>query len=226
MKISARAARGISVFAWVMAAVGTVVGQVHALARFVEHPNDLVESPLIRLWAVPATQALQPLLDWNDPWTVYVTYGKIWAPVCVAFLAAAYLVYRQRRPAGAERRLWQVQLGAYAALTVSVVGDYFTPWWMNQAFVFGVAAMLVIGFGGLGLGILMVRNGFRPRVTPVLLMIFIPFMFAVTSVTSLGSALLPLMWGWAIAAQTVVGRGTPRIDRAVATGAGSGAVSG
>jgi hypothetical protein len=226
MKISPRAARGISVFAWVMAAVGTVVGQVHALARFVEHPNDLVESPLIRLWAVPATQALQPLLDWNDPWTVYVTYGKIWAPVCVAFLAAAYLVYRQRRPAGAERRLWQVQLGAYAALTVSVVGDYFTPWWMNQAFVFGVAAMLVIGFGGLGLGILMVRNGFRPRVTPVLLMIFIPFMFAVTSVTSLGSALLPLMWGWAIAAQTVVGRGTPRIDRAVATGAGSGAVSG
>ena len=148
MEISPRAARGISVFAWVMAAAGTVIGQVHALARFVEHPNDLVESPLTRLWAVPATQALQPLLDWSDPWTVYVTYGKIWAPVCVAFLAAAYLVYRRRRPAGAERRLWQVQLGAYAAMTVSVVGDYFTPWWMEQMFIFGIAAMLVIGFGG------------------------------------------------------------------------------
>ncbi len=216
MKISPRVARGISVFAWVMAAVGTVVGQVHALARFVEHPNDLVESPLTRLWAVPATQALQPLLDWSDPWTVYVTYGKIWTPVCVAFLTAAYLVYRQRRPAGAERRLWQVQLGAYTAMTVSVVGDYFTPWWMEQMFVFGIAAMLVIGFGGVGLGIVMVRNGFRPRVTPVLLMIFIPFMFAITSVTSLGSALLPLMWGWAIAAQAVVDREPARTRRAAA----------
>ena len=35
-------------------------------------------------------------------------------------------------------------------------------------------------------------------------MIFIPFMFAITEVTSLGSALLPLMWGWAVAAHAVV----------------------
>ena len=48
------------------------------------------------------------------------------------------------------------------------------------------------------------RNGSRPRATPVLLMAFIPFMFAITEVTSLGSALLPLMWGWAIAAHAVV----------------------
>ena len=71
-------------------------------------------------------------------------------------------------------------------------------------FILGIAAMLVIGFGGIALGIMMLRNGFRPRVTPVLLMIFIPFMFAITAVTSLGSALLPLMWGWAIAAHAVV----------------------
>ena len=65
-------------------------------------------------------------------------------------------------------------------MTVSVLGDYFTPWWMDQMFIVGIAAMLVIGFGGLGLGLMMLRHGFRPRVTPVLLMIFIPFMFAVT----------------------------------------------
>lgn len=223
MEISPGAARGISVFAWVMAAAGTVIGQVHALARFVEHPNDLVESPLTRVWAVPATQALQPLLDWSDPWTVYITYGKIWAPVCVAFLAAAYLVYRRRRPAGAERRLWQVQLGAYTAMTASVLGDYFTPWWMEQMFIVGIAAMLVIGFGGLGLGIMMLRHGFEPRVTPILLMIFIPFMFAITSVTSLGSALLPLMWGWAIAAQAVAHREPARTERPAATGTGASA---
>ncbi len=94
-------------------------------------------------------------------------------------------------------------LAAYAAMTLSVIGDYFTPW-MDQMFIVGIAAMLVIGFGGIALGIMMLRNGFRPRATPILLIVFIPFMFAITSVTSLGSALLPLMWGWAVAAQTVV----------------------
>ena len=106
---------------------------------------------------------------------------------------------------GAERRLWQVTLAAYALLTLSLFGDYFTPW-MEQMFIVGIGAMMVIGLVGIALGIMMLRNGFRPRTTPILLMSFIPFMVAVTSVTSLGSALLPLMWGWAIAAQAVVAR--------------------
>lgn len=205
MEITSSAARRISQTAWVMAAVGTVVGQVHALARAQAHPADFAESPLARAWGVPATRTLRPLLDWSDPWTVYVTYGKVWFPVCLAFTAAAYLVYRRRRPAGAERRLWQIALAAYGVMTVSVFGDYFTPW-MDQMFILGVAAMLVIGLGGIALGIVMLRNGFRPRITPILLVAFIPFMLAVTTVTSLGSALLPLMWGWAIAAQAVVAR--------------------
>jgi hypothetical protein len=223
MEITATAARRISRTAWVMAAVGTVVGQVHALARAQAHPNDYVDAPLAAAWGVPATQALRPLLDWSDPWTVYVTYGKIWFPVCLAFTAAAYLVYRRRRPLGAERRLWQLALVAYALMTVSVFGDYFTPW-MNQMFILGVAAMLVIGFGGIPLGIVLLRHGFRPRFTPILLMAFIPFMFAVTTLTSLGSALLPLMWGWAIAAHAVVSRsGTPNDPQAAVTPAGRAA---
>ena len=101
-------------------------------------------------------------------------------------------------------------------MTLSVIGDYFTPW-MDQMFILGIAAMLVIGFGGIALGIMMLRNGFRPRATPILLMIFIPFMFAITSVTSLGSALLPLMWGWAIAAQTVVAGDASHADHRLGT---------
>ena len=100
MEITSSVARRISQFAWVMAAAGTVIGQVHALARAQAHPDDFVESPLARAWGEPATRALRPLLDWSDPWTVYVTYGKIWLPVCLAFTAAAYLVYRRRRPRG------------------------------------------------------------------------------------------------------------------------------
>src|SRR5690606_36455822 len=48
MDITPAAARWIVASAWVTAAVGTLVGQLHALARFVAHPGDLMESPLTR----------------------------------------------------------------------------------------------------------------------------------------------------------------------------------
>jgi hypothetical protein len=73
MVITASAARRVSTTAWVMAAVGTVVGQIHALARAQAHPHDFEESPLYRAWGEPAIRALRPLLDWSDPQTVYVT---------------------------------------------------------------------------------------------------------------------------------------------------------
>src|SRR3954464_10914853 len=171
MDISTATARRISRLAWVTAAGGTLLGQVHALARAQAHPHDFEESPLARAWGEPATRAVRPLLDWSDPWTVYVTWGKIWLPVCLTFTAAAYLVYRRRRPRGAERRLWQLTLVAYLAMKLSLARDYFTPW-MDRMFVFGVGAMLAIGLGGIALGVLMLRNGFRPRATPVLLGIF------------------------------------------------------
>jgi hypothetical protein len=203
MEITQPTAQRITWIAWIMAAVGTVVGQVHALARAQSHPHDFEEGALAAAWGEPAIRMLRPLLDWSDPWTVYITYGKIWTPVCVAFVAAAYLVYQRRHPQGAERRLWQTALVAYAVMTLSVFGDYFTPW-MDQMFILGIGAFLVIGLAGIPLGFVMLRNGFRPRITPILLISFIPFMFAITTVTSLGSALLPLMWGWAIAAHSVV----------------------
>jgi hypothetical protein len=89
-------------------------------------------------------------------------------------------------------------------------------------FMLGIGAMLAIGIGGIPLGILMLRNGFRPRTTPVLLMIFIPFMIAITQVTSFGSALLPLMWGWAIAANAVT---CGNLGRARAASAGADTTS-
>jgi len=104
-------------------------------------------------------------------------------------------------------------------MTVSVFGDYFTPW-MDQMFILGIAAMLVIGLGGIPLGIVMLRNGFRPRVTPILLMVFIPFMFVITTMTSLGNALLPLMWTWAIAAHTVAARPGAPVDTLVLVSTG------
>ncbi|TCC54423.1 hypothetical protein E0H73_38920 [Kribbella pittospori] len=195
-------ARRISVAAWAMAAFGTVAGELHALARINSHPGDL-ELPLTRAWAVPAIGALRPLLDWADPYYVYWTYGKIWLPICLAFAAAAYLVYRRRQPQGVEKWLWRIQLAAYALLTLSVAGDYYTPW-TEQMFVVGLVAFALIGVGGIALGITLLRRSFRPRTTAWLLIAFLPFFFAITDVTSMGNALLPLMWGWALAAHRFV----------------------
>ena len=50
-------------------------------------------------------------------------------------------------------------------------------------------------------------------------MIFLPFLFAITEVTSLGSALLPLMWGWAVAAQAAVGNADKTGDTSVSISA-------
>lgn len=197
-------ARRITITAWAMAAFGTVAGELHALARFNSHPGDLTEG-LGAKWAPAAIDALRPLLDWSDPFFVYYTYGKIWLPVCLAFVAAAWLVHQRRQPLGAERWAWRVQLAAYVLLTISVAGDYYTPW-MDYFFIVGLVALLFMGFGGIWLGILLLRNGFRPRVTPWLLIAFLPLFFAITTVTSMGNALLPLMWGWAIAAHRTAAR--------------------
>jgi hypothetical protein len=215
-EVTPSTARRISVAAWVMAAFGTVAGELHALARINSHPEDL-EYPLTRAWAEPAMDALRPLLDWSDPRFVYWTYGKIWLPVCLAFTAAAYLVYRTRSPRGAERTFWRIQLGAYGLLTLSVTGDYFTPW-TEQFFVVGLVALLVIGLGGPLLGIILLRRGFRPRSTCWLLVGFLPFFFAITQITSMGNALLPLMWGWAFAAHRVSRIEQERADETEAPG--------
>ncbi|WP_353828685.1 hypothetical protein [Agromyces sp. SYSU T0242] len=202
--VSAGRARAIAVIAWVMAALGTVAGQLHALARVAAHPEDL-ESPLVAAWAPPAIAALRPILDWSDPTFVYWTYGKIWLPVCVAFLAAAVLAYRARGPVGGERALWRVQLGAYGLLAIALAGDYYTPW-TDVFFLVGLAAFLVVGVGGVPLGILLLRRGFRPRTTAWLLIVMVPWFLLITEVTSMGSAMLPLMWGWALAAESVARR--------------------
>lgn len=197
MDISTTTARRVSVFTWGMAVFATVAGQLHALSRINSHPEDLEEG-WTRVWSVPAMDAVRPLLDWGDPTFVYWTYGKIWLPIFATMLVAAWVVYRRRRPLGAERLAWRILLAAYAVSTIAVAGDYYTPW-TDVFFLVGLVPMLVIGFVGVWLGILLLRHGFRPRVTPWVLILFIPGFFVITSVTSMGSVILPTLWAWAYA---------------------------
>lgn len=202
---SRQARRRIGRFAWVMAWVGLVLGQLHALARFAipEHAEDL-EYPLTAAWAVPAMDALRPLLDWGDPDLVYVTDGKIWLPVFVAFTLCAFVVRRGRRPAPFETWAWRVALTGYSIGCLAVFLDYWTQWTgdYNVLFVAGwfvtVPALLLILLGSTLLGLALLLRRFRPVLPALLLVAIVPLAAGIVQVTSLGSSALPVMFAFGI----------------------------
>ncbi len=197
--------RQIGRFAWVMAWVGLVVGQLHALARFAipEHAEDL-DYPLTSAWAVPAMDALRPLLDWGDPDLVYVTFGKIWLPVFVAFTLCAVVVYRRRSPRGFTTWAWRAAIAVYAAACVGVFLDYWTQWTGDYNVLFLVGTWVTFPALGLMLitttvlGVTLLVTRFRPVLPAVLLALMIPLAIGIVQFTSLGSAALPVMFAFGI----------------------------
>jgi hypothetical protein len=192
--------------AWVMAWVGLVVGQFHAMARHntADGKEDL-EAWTTRVWSDPARDFFRPLLDWANPDAVYLTYGKIWFPVFAAFTACAFVLYRRRRPTGFEKLAWRFALVAYCWACVAVLVTYWTQWthvtgFLDLAFlVLDVPAVLLTSIASTTLGITLLRRGFRPRVTAWLLALEIPLMLLLNMVTSMGSGALPEMFAFGIA---------------------------
>lgn len=202
--------------AWVMAWVGLVVGQLHALARFAtaDGREDL-DLPLTAAWAAPAADRLAPLLEWGDPDLVYVTYGKVWLPVFVAFTLCAFVVHRHRRPTGFERWVWRVALTGYCMACLAVLLDYWTQWTgeYNVLFTVGwlvtVPGLLVTMLGSTALGATLLVRGFRPVLPALLLMAAIPLAFGILQVTSLGNAALPIVFAFGLLGRRIARGGVP-----------------
>lgn len=210
---SVRTQRRIGRFAWAMAWFGLVAGQLHALARHntVDGRGDLT-LPLTRLWSDPARSALKPLLDWANPDAVYLTYGKIWLPVFLAFTMCAFVVRRRRRPAGFEKWAWRVALTGYVWGSVGVFCDYWTQLGtynvlFEPAFALTIPGILVTLIGSTMLGIALLRNGFRPKLPAWLLTLIIPLAIGIVQVTSLGSFALPIMFAFAILGRRIAQEG-------------------
>jgi hypothetical protein len=219
---SVEAQRRIGRFAWVMAWVGLLVGQLHALARFATEDGKAdLELPLTSAWAEPAADALAPLLGWAGPDIVYVSYGKVWFPAFLAFTLCAYVVYRRRQPVRFEMWVWRLAIAAYTLSTVAVFLDYWTQWTGSyngdgiEAMLFALAwfvtvpGFLLLLLGSTVLGITLLAKRFRPATPAILLTLLIPLAAGILQVTSMGSAALPVMFAFAI-----LGR---RIARAEAT---------
>jgi hypothetical protein len=80
-----------------------------------------------------------------------------------------------------------------------VVSDCFTPW-LDQVFVIGVVAMMVFVAAGTLLGVMLIKNRFRPRTTAVIMVLQLPLLLLITSITSLGNSFIPFLWAIVIAA--------------------------
>ncbi len=203
----------IGKLAWVLAWVGLVVGQFHAMARHntTDGKGDL-DAWTTRVWSDPARAFFRPLLDWASPDAVYLTYGKIWFPVFAAFTACAFVLYRRRRPVGGERWAWRFALVGYTWATVAVLVTYWTQWThttgiLDLGFLFlDVPGLLLTLLGSTLLGIVLLRREFRPRLSAWLLALTIPLAFAAMTVTSMGSAALPVMFAFGIAGRELARR--------------------
>ncbi|GAB1818654.1 hypothetical protein [Herbidospora sp. RD11066] len=194
--------RHIALIGWIAAWTGVVLAPVHALARFATEQGKIdLESGVVRAWAEPAAERLRILLDWSDPDTVYLTYGKVWFPIFVAAGLCAVAAYRARTPAGFEKAAWIVSLAGLGLSTLAVFGDYYTPW-IDQSFTFlGMPGLLLGVLGGLPLGVLWLRRGLRPKITGWLLVLWIPLFVLLSSVIAMGAAFLPVIFAWASAAR-------------------------
>ena len=201
--------------AWIVAWVGLVLAPIHALSRFAtEAGKSDLDSPVVRAWAEPAARQLRPLLSWSDAGTVYMNYGRIWLPLLLVATVCAFVVRRERRPRGMERWGWWIALTGYVATTLSVFGDYFTPW-MEQSFAFlGIPGILTSVLGSTVLGIALLRRRFRPPATAWLLAAWLPLLYALSDVIALGAGLLPMLWAWGIAGRSMA-RAAGRADAPV-----------
>jgi len=65
-------------------------------------------------------------LEFADPDTVYLTYGKFFAPAVIAVLACV-LATRSRRPSSkrwSERWGWRLTIAGYTIITLGMIGSY------------------------------------------------------------------------------------------------------
>ncbi len=196
--------RRIGLAAWALAWVGLVVGQLHALARFAtEDGREDLEMGFTAAWAEPAADLLDPLLSWASPDTVYLTYGKIWFPVFLAFTLCAMVVRHRRQPHGFEKWAWRIAILGYVTITLGVFLDYWTQLTSYNVFFkvgwFVTAPGLLLMFlGSTLLGAALLLRRFRPVVVPLLLVLIVPLAVVILQVTSLGSVALPVVFALGI----------------------------
>ena len=55
-------------------------------------------------------------------------------------------------------------------------------------------------------GVMLIKNRFRPRTTAVIMVLQLPLLLLITSITSLGNSFIPFLWAIVIAAHHMLRR--------------------
>jgi hypothetical protein len=197
--------------AWYGGWLSILVGIMHSQARFATDAGREDVTALTRAWADPARSVLEPLLTFADADRVYVIYGMLWGPLFLVALGCAIVVRRRRcltGMGGGERWAWRVYLTGISLFTLGGFGAYYGAWinpaMVDRAFVaLVIPGVLITLIGGTWLGIVLLRRGFRPRVTAVILALVLPIVLGVSSLMSLGSAFIPMLIAWGFAGRAI-----------------------
>jgi len=130
--------------------------------------------------------------------------SKIWFPLFLAFTLCALLIYTQRRPGRWETWVWRVALTGYVLACAAVFLDYWTQWTGNYNVLFQVGWIVTVPglvltmVGSTVLGITLLVRGSAPRLPALLLALVIPLAWLILQATSLGNAVLPVMFAFGI----------------------------
>jgi hypothetical protein len=189
-------------YAVVAAAASLILTPLLALSYFAtDDGSEELEKRTVEAWADPARDIANGLLTFASADTVYFVYLKSLMLIGPALVVAA-LAARSRRPAQVtrpERWGWRLSITGYTFLSVGVIiappGDA-----LNIVFFVLIVPGLVLStIGSTTLGIALLRARYRPRLTPALLAISLPFWFFGADVIGHNSpGLLPLFFAWGV----------------------------
>jgi MFS family permease len=199
----------VGMYTVVAAAVATVVSPLLSLSYFATSGGvDQLRSPTVSAWARPARDLAGGLLTWASPDRVYGTYWLgFWLLFAAVFLCARAV--RARRPSEVgplERWGWRMALvgyglgavGSLSAIAILVTGSSENVV-IDVAFVaLMLPAILIDAIGSTVLGIALLRDRYRPRITAWLLVLAFPSIVGISFLFgnfSLG--LLTVLAAWA-----------------------------
>ena len=178
-----------------------VLTPLHGLSRFnpaLGH-HDLEEC-CAAWWGRPGLEALQPLLNWSDPFSVYIWYGRVWILLLAAATFSAYAVHAVLRPVNRTQTwAWRAVLTGLTLQTIGLAGAFLTSW-LDQSYTWVAIPGGVLNLvGGTVLGIWSLRRGPLPRFTAVVLTVGIPIDLLLSTFVYAGGAVVPMLFAWAVA---------------------------
>lgn len=194
--------------------VGILYAPFYALAYF-ETPDgaESLEAPWVAAWVGVVRPALEPLLTFAPPETVYLTYGKCFSVMVLGWMAGLLALHARNAASagGLEKWGYRVALAGTVWGTIGGIGGYWvgTYWWGILDFVFvafmaPALLMFGIGFPLFGIGTLGARAA--PKSGAWLLIVGgLPGMIALNiALGQLTLALLPINLAWIVLGYSLI----------------------